>query len=400
MQGSGSDCDLPLSGMKLFSKRKQLSLSPVFILSITFGLVGGVVGELVADVYLDPWRDQYLIDRMIELSNGKQVTPELRRIQKFLGVEQDFQVQKVVTAIAPSAVDIYVRKAPSTSVLNQAYTPKDIRASGVVFTSDGWIITSGSAIADTRREQLVVSQGGKIYNVDQIISDKVSGIAFLKIAASNLSVVVMGDSDEASSGQLAVVVSQNQRAAVTTILDSKYRQIGSSSDYELSSEAYAYRFILASDGTGITAGSPLTNLGGEVIGIVGSIDAAVKRVSVIPINYLSVVSASMLRTGSVVRPILGISYVDIARTPGLSSEVTQGRDRGVLVLENPVKGSPAALAGLKQNDIIQSVDGTLLDIKNDLSSLIQGYKPGDKVDLLVIRAGKEIGVTVMLGTAK
>src|SRR3989344_5569691 len=105
----------------IFDQKKQTRriISEVVILSVVFGFAAGVVGQLVADVYLDPWR---LYDVQAPDDGQPVVVPELRRTKRFLGIEQDFQVEQVLRQNSSTVVGLY-RLKHGADVLTQLYQP-------------------------------------------------------------------------------------------------------------------------------------------------------------------------------------------------------------------------------------------------------------------------------------
>ncbi len=128
--------------MKFFRKQKDQFISQVVILSMVFGFAAGVVGQIVADVYINPWRQDYLDQSLNTKGNLPSIIPELRRVKKFLGIQQDFEVNNSITKAAPALAGIYLKKS-GHDLLNQIYLPQDLQANGFVLTSDGWLISQG-----------------------------------------------------------------------------------------------------------------------------------------------------------------------------------------------------------------------------------------------------------------
>jgi len=382
--------------MKLFKKQKEQFISQVVILSMLFGFAAGVVGQIVADVYIDPWRDSYAVDILNTNADTSSVIPELRRVTRFLGIQQDFEVNKSIEKITPGLVGIYSKKSSSSNGLSQIYLPQDLKTNGFILTSDGWLVSFGEIFKNYKRDQLVVVYAGKTFTIDNLVIDATTNVVFLKISASNLPVVVLGDSDEVTLGQLAITLNNLGEAIVVNIKNTDYANITSGDNFVTSSEEYSKSILLSGVLDDTYLGSPLINLGGEVIGIIKEISQDEKSVTAVPINQFRPIILDVLRDSIVKRPFLGVSYIDLAWAFGLDENLTQGLNRGALVYQNPKSGTPAAEAGLQENDIISSVDGQQIDKSSSLTELIQQYQPGDEIDLEIVRAGKTIIKTVTL----
>jgi S1-C subfamily serine protease len=153
------------------------------------------------------------------------------------------------------------------------------------------------------------------------------------------------------------------------------------------------------------SGGPLLNIDGEVIGINTAVagDGAQGIGFAIPINDVKGLISSVLNDGKLVRPYLGVRYVTL--TDDYAAEYELPVKRGAYILpsnsgqDSIVPGSPADEAGVREEDIITKVDGTAIDDRNNLTSLIGQKKVGDTVSLTIIREGKETSLNVTLQAA-
>jgi S1-C subfamily serine protease len=373
-------------------EQKNRIISQVVILSMIFGFTAGIVGQIVADVYIDPWQQDFNGQNL----NGNQdisTIPELRRVKRFLGIEQDFEVNKSVEKVSPSLVGIYSKKPASSNLLNQIYLPENLQANGFILTSDGWVVSYGEAFANFRPEQLVVVYDNQVLSIENIITDSTTGVVFLKIPASNLPVVVLGDSDETISGQLAITLNSLNETIVTNIKNPDYQSVTSVNDYVISSEEYGKSILLTDILEDTYLGAPLVNLGGEIVGIIKEIDRSRGVVTAVPINQFRSLILDVLRSNIVKRPFLGVKYIDLAWAVGLGSSLTQ---QGALIWQNPTYNTPAADAELKEDDIIVSIDGQPVDKDSSLTELIQQYQPGDEIILEILRNGQTLNKSAIL----
>ncbi|OGY46147.1 MAG: hypothetical protein A2731_01060 [Candidatus Buchananbacteria bacterium RIFCSPHIGHO2_01_FULL_39_8] len=378
--------------MKFLSKKGEKRLiSEVVILSVIFGLAAGIVGQIITDVYIDPFSQDYFYQN-INTNQSIIEIPELRRVKRFLGIEQDFEVNKSVKQALPNLIGIYLKKPPSQDILNQIYLSQDLLGNGFILTSDGWLVTHQLVIGNQNPEQLVVIYQNKQYSIDQLIEDSMTGTVFLKVSASNLPVAILGDSDENNSGQLAVSLNSLGVVVVTNIESPNYQQRSKSSDFVLSSEQYFESILIENNLSESYLGSPLLNLVGEVTGVIKEIDSAGGVALAVPINQFRPVILNVLRDSLVKRPYLGVDYIDLARAVGGE----QASNQGALIYRPPLRNSPAADAGLQVDDIIVSIEGQILDMENNLTEIIQQYQPGDELNLEIIRDSKRIDKKVVL----
>jgi serine protease Do len=140
----------------------------------------------------------------------------------------------------------------------------------------------------------------------------------------------------------------------------------------------------------------LFNLGGDLVGIINQA-GRIESIS----NYTPVIN-SLLKEGKFIRPQLGVNYVDLS---SLVSPESQVYDKGAIVSKDQngiaiVKKSPADLAGLKEGDIIISINDIELNSNNNLSSVISQYNAGEEVKIIYERNGERKEVKVKLGEVK
>ena len=382
--------------MKFFQKQKQQFISQVVIIAIICGFSAGVVGQIVADVYIDPWQQDYFYQNF-NLNANVDLIPELRRVKQFLGIEQDFEVNKSINKVAPAVIGIYQKKSAGKTILGQIYLPQDLAATGFILTSDGWLVGLGEVFNSLDSKQAVVVYDGKTYAINEVIIDSTTDVAFIKISANNLPVVVLGDSDEAISGQLVIGLNGLAEAMVTNIRNINYRNLNSVNNLAVSSEQYNELILLAGNLNPSYLGSPLINLGGEVVGVVNEINQTQNLVTAVPINQFRSIILDVLKSNIIKRSFLGVNYLDLAWTVGLDDATSQELTQGALVYQNPLRTTPAAEIGLQANDIILSVDDQPVDKNSSLTELIQQYQAGDEVNLEIRRGGQTIVRPVTLG---
>lgn len=380
---------------KLFKKGDKPFISQIIILSAVFGFGAGLVGQIFADAYLDPWQEIYVNQSLNANQNPVPPVPELKRVKRFLGIQQDFEVNSAVLKTASALAGIYPKKPAGGNLLNQIYLAKDLLNSGFVLTSDGWLVSYGKNLAAVKIDQLAVVVKNKVYAVENIIVDKTTGIVFLKIAANNLSVMTLGDSEESALGQLHLALNGLGETVVTTIKNNAFLpagspRLGEAGSQTMSSERYDKQILLADRLSPNYLGGPLINLAGEIIGVVKESSSEQDLAAAIPVNQFRPVIEGILKNNKISRPFAGINYFDLSLVVGLDQSLSQGLDKGALVYQNPKAKTPAALAGLKANDIIVSLDGQPLNKAGGLVDLIQPYRPGDEITLEILREGKTV----------
>ena len=149
----------------------------------------------------------------------------------------------------------------------------------------------------------------------------------------------------------------------------------------------------------------LFDLTGKVVGVNVAIDEAGRSIGfAIPVNDIKPVARSVKQIGRIVRPRLGVRYTML--TPEIAEEINLKIGAGALILKDEagvpavLYNSPAAKADLLEGDIILEINNIKVDGKNTLLSIIQRYKPGDKIILKIQRGEKKLTKEVLLDEFK
>jgi serine protease Do len=151
------------------------------------------------------------------------------------------------------------------------------------------------------------------------------------------------------------------------------------------------------------SGGPLVNINGEVIGINTAVASNAQNIGFAqPVNDLKAMMTSVLSSGQLKQPYLGVRYVSL--TNDLAHEFNLKVTRGAYVVSGDtdpaiVSGSPAERAGIKDHDVITKVNSIQINDKNSLSSALARFKVGDIVTLTVVRDGKTMTIKVTLANA-
>jgi len=151
------------------------------------------------------------------------------------------------------------------------------------------------------------------------------------------------------------------------------------------------------------SGGPLTNIDGQVIGIntaVANKGSAEGIGFAIPVNVARSAIESYRRNGKIIRPFIGIRYYSITKQYAAENKLPV--ENGALITSGQVGvpaivvGSPAAKAGLQENDIITAINNEEVNQDHALSLLIQQYQPGDQIQITYLRDGKENKIKLKL----
>ena len=273
--------------------------------------------------------------------------------------------------------------------------------SGFLIASDGYIVTNNHVIsggpqgaaADTITVTLF---DGTEYKATLVGRDASSDIALLKISATGLPFVAMGDSKQSRVGDWVVAIGNPLGLGNTVtagIVSALQRNIGAGGAYD--------RFIQTD--TAINpgnSGGPLFNLKGEVIGInnrlISPIGANIGVGFAIPAEEAAPV-VDALRKGQ--RPERG--FIGVGMRGGVDPETAEAlgiaKNRGEVV-GSLVADQPAAKAGLKEDDIVLKVNGRDVTPEQTLSYLVANVKPGTRIPIEILREGKLMTVQVTVGS--
>jgi serine protease Do len=271
--------------------------------------------------------------------------------------------------------------------------------SGFIISPDGYIVTNAHVITAGAKGAKVESITVTLFNRKEYVakvigSDTASDLAVLKVDATNLPYVKFGDSGKARVGDWVIAIGEpfGLGGTVTAgIISALNRVTGQGGAYD--------RFIQtdAAINKG-NSGGPMFDLNGNVIGINSQIyspsEGSVGIGFAIPAASAKPIIDTMIKGGKVQRGYLGIGRQpvdeDIASTLGLP------KDKGEIV--NRVEpGSPGEKAGLKQGDVIVAVNGQEVNPEQTLPYLVANVPPGGTAKMNIIRDGKPMTVTAIVG---
>lgn len=271
--------------------------------------------------------------------------------------------------------------------------------SGVIISKDGYIVTNNHVIEGEQSLAVVFADNSR-RTAKLIGTDPLTDIAVIQVDGDVPAVAAIGDANALRPGEQLIAIGSplgNFRNTVTAgIVSALNRSVGPMEGL-IQTDAAINRG---------NSGGPLINLRGEVVGIntlvvrgEGSIsdqgDQAEGLGFAVPSSIFKNVSAQLIADGSIKYPFLGIRYGMI--DGDLAAERNLPVQNGALVSDVEPTG-PAGQAGLQANDIITAINGTSLANGNSLRQALLGNKPGDTVQLSVLRNGQELNLSVTLGT--
>lgn len=381
----------------------RLALIFVFLLGIFIGVAGGGAAGGVAG---------YLVSRQTVAQVSATVTslrnqPVAATTNSAAAPAQSPAVSDaVVVSLSDAMVEAVKRVAPAVVTVTVESSTGRGSGSGVIISNDGYIITNNHVV-DGGRRYFVLFADGTRRQATLVGTDSLNDIAVLKVDGEVPGVAVIGDSAALQPGETVLAIGSplgNFRNTVTAgVVSALNRSVpGSGMEGLIQTDA------AINSGN---SGGPLINLKGEVVGIntmvvrnelgFGS-SAPVEGLGfAVPSSIFSNVADQIIRTGQVRYPFLGITYLmidgEVAAQYNLPVQngafISPGLNGQSAVLPN----TAAAQAGLREGDIITAVNGQRLDANTSLRQLLLQYRPGDTVELTILRDGQEQNVTVTLG---
>ena len=318
-------------------------------------------------------------------------------------------IADIVSKVSKSVVSI-VTSIKGTSYFGQSYDSQ-AAGTGIIVSSDGYILTNKHVIEGASSIGVILDDGTVYKDVEVAAVDSLNDIAFLKIKdASDLTAAKLGDSKTIQAGQQVVAIGnalgEYQNTVTSGVVSGTGRSLTATDSTGAMSEKLSDMIQTDAAINSGNSGGPLINAAGEVIGIntATSAGSADNIGFAIPIAATKGMLAQLVEKGSATRAYLGVYTTDI--TAATAKEYNLPVSSGAYLYASGgtyspvISGSPAEKAGLSNKDIITAVNGAKIGAAGSLSTLIGEYKPGDTVQLTVIRDGKEIAVNVTLDAYK
>ena len=314
----------------------------------------------------------------------------------------------VAQKVLPSVVGITVKYSVN-SIFATSQTTATAEGSGVIISSDGYILTNNHVVNSTTSSsstsyyslgeatEITVS----LYNDDTEYQAKIIGtdeqtdLAVIKIDKSDLTAATLGDSDTVQVGEWCMAIGNplGMASSVTTgSISALNREI---------TDSTGKKYTLIQTDAAINSGNSggaLVNSKGEVIGI-NTIKASGTGVEglgfAIPINSTKSITSDLIQYNKVKRPYIGITGSYITKSTIEANPTVKNLVEGCYV-RSVSEFSPAEKAGLKIGDIIIKADGKDVKTMDELNSIKNTHSIGDTMTLTISRDGKQMDVTITL----
>ena len=280
----------------------------------------------------------------------------------------------------------------------QVQTPKRAAAgSGVIISADGYIVTNNHVV-DGADELTVSLTDNKEYSARVIGADKTTDLALIKIDAKDLPAITIANSDNVKVGEWVLAVGNPlglNNTVTAGIISAKARTLGANGV-----ESFIQTDAAINQGN---SGGALVNTRGELVGINAMLASPtgsnIGYGFAIPTAIMNKVVDDLKQYGNVQRAMIGIqgsdvkSYVDNQKDNG--KEIDLGTMEGIYVAK-VVEDGAAEAAGLKEGDVITSIDGKKVTTFGELQGVLAKKRPGDKVNITYLREKKNRTATLTL----
>lgn len=390
----------PVADRPRVRRGRVLLVTLAFTGCLTTGFLGGYLG---ASGYRN--------------SSALSGNPDLSRQREIVDSEGQL-ISSIAKNVGPSVVSINVLAesggASDFFGFPVQSRPQEAAGTGIIISSEGVIVTNRHVVAEGATDvNVTLSDGTELEDV-KVIGRTNAGdsldIAFLQIndlEGKKLTPAEIGNSSDMQVGDTVVAIGnalgQFSNTVTSGIISGFGRSViassgGSSADSESLNDLIQTDAAINQG----NSGGPLVNLDGRVIGVNTAVSGEGQNIGfAIPINDVNGLIKQVLSTGKFERPYLGVRYVPL--TADVAKQYELDIERGAYVLPSADAGqssvlpdSPAGRAGVEEGDIITAIDGTKLDDRNSLTSLVGRRAVGDTVKLTIVRDGKTITLNAKL----
>lgn len=377
---------------------KSSRFYPFLIVAVLSGLAAGVCGEILTRTYIFKDYSIPYLSSDLDLSNLSNNRSNLIiRDAKKVVVNQDVKIEETLGSIRPALVGFFkvIASSSEENLKPDYYKLDEPMLSALMITADGWALASvpTDLKGDLNIKNLVaISSEKKIYKIDQVaeVKNLPGDLVFFHLAGSpNFPVKKIVPRSELALGQ-AVLAVKGFNSAFLSSLSSLQK-----TPAVLSSDSLNARLDLANNLNNKLENSFVFNLAGDLVAVVGA-DSVV-----VPAFAYNQYWQSLLKKAKISQPFLGVNYLDLSQIKTLDITLDKGAWLyPAATLPAIIKNSPAALAGLKEGDIITWVNNQEIRAGLDLADIIATFSPSEVITLTYLREGLEKEVEITLTELK
>ncbi len=297
-------------------------------------------------------------------------------------------VISVVEKVGPAVVSIGVRQKGSDG------RPGEGAASGVIFAPDGYILTNNHVVENASGVEVGLTDGDT-FRADVVGTDPATDLAIVRAATNGLPIAELGDSDTLRVGQLVIAIGNPfgfQSTVSTGVISALGRAMRSQTGRLI--ESIIQTDVPLNPGN---SGGPLVDSRGRVIGVNTAIIRPAQGISLaIPVKTANWVISEILTHGKVRRAYLGLGAQMRPIRPAAQRQF-QLAAPSVLEVVTLEKGGPAAQAGLREGDILLSLEGKSVGSVDDVHRLLADVPAGSHIKLSILRENERMEIEVVTG---
>ena len=382
----------PQTAVKPKKNRKNVALvAGTLALALCVGFGGGVLGSYVGGGSKTTVQ-QTGTSISAKTTEGKD--SGLNIIQASQSSGNPTNIEQVVAKVKDAVVEITTEITKYGTFYGQ-YVAQGA-GSGVIISSDGYIVTNNHVIEDATSIKVTLTDGNS-YDAKLIGTDEELDVALIRIEADSLTVAALGTSSDLQIGETSIVIGNplGQLGGTVThgIISALNRSI------QLDGKTMELLQTDAAINPG-NSGGGLFDADGNLIGIIvakstnSSDGTSLEGLGfAIPIDNVKNILGDLKTKGFVSRPVLGITAVDVLDD---STAARYNVDKQGVYIYSVTSGSAADKAGMMVGDCVLKFEDTQINSKEELSKAISSHKVGDEVKITVYRDGKEQVLTAVL----
>ena len=362
------------------------------VFALLLGAVGLVLGGLAY---------------MHTIDSGKPVEVATDENGYYTGNSVEFEstsIAAIVQKVNPAVVSI-VSESVSSSSYYYSGSVVQSAGTGMIVSSDGYIVTNKHVISGARNVQVITYSGDTYDNVKIVGQDPLNDVAYLKIDnVSDLPTINLGDSKTIAVGQPVLAIGNAlgayQNSVTQGIVSGTGRSIEASDSSGKNTETLSDMIQTDAAINPGNSGGPLVNANGDVIGINTAVADANGLGFSIPIAAVKGMLNNIMKNNSAERAYVGVSYIPV--TADVAKKYDLPVNRGAYVYSSSsyssavAKGGPADEAGIEDGDIITKIGTAEVGVAGSISTLVGEYMVGDTIEVTFIRDNKTYTTKVTL----
>ncbi len=304
-------------------------------------------------------------------------------------------IPDLVEEVLPAVVTVYNLTTFDTGMGGDSELTPQGSGTGFVIDEEGYIVTNWHVVTGGE-DFAVMFNDGEVVDADLVGLDARDDLALVKVDAREVRATVpLGDSDALRQGQTVVAIGSPLGSFTNTVTSGIVSALGRNDFSQVATNCQNYSNLIQHDApiNPGNSGGPLFNLDGEVIGVnTLGLPQAEDGTPLqglffsVPSNQVKIIVQQLKADGRISAPYMGIVSIPIDPATAQQNNFDQP---GAIYVDDVVQGGPADEAGIRQGDILLSVDNQDITLANSLPHILLSYEPGDEVEITLLRGSQE-----------